>query len=161
VVFHVSHLGIGTVWGRILGEEGKMGSVTLDADAAKNQIALTLSAAQIDTHNQKRDDHLRSGDFFDAKQFPEISFTSTGWKAVDEKTAEVAGTLTLHGVSKPLTAKVVKVGAGKDPWGGERVGFDTSFTVKRSDFGMTTMLDNGGVGDEITVFVSIEAVKKK
>jgi polyisoprenoid-binding protein YceI len=160
VVFHVSHMNVATFWGRFVGEEGKMGTLTIDADASKNAIELMLPAESIDTHDKNRDKHLRGPDFFDASQFPELSFKSSSWKKIDDKKSEVSGNLTMHGVTKPVTVTVTKVGEGKGMKGEMRTGYDTSFTIKRSDFGMNFMVDNGGVGDEVTIFISVEAVKK-
>jgi polyisoprenoid-binding protein YceI len=77
---------------------------------------------------------------------------------VSEDTYEVAGDLALHGVTRPLTVKVQRTGSGKDPWGGFRIGFETTFTIKRSDFGMNFMME--GVGDEVRIILSIEGIRQ-
>lgn len=77
---------------------------------------------------------------------------------MEENKYEVNGDLTLHGVTRPLTAAALKTGEGKDHWGGYRIGFETAFVIKRSDFGMKHML--GGVGDQVLMTVSVEAIRK-
>jgi len=120
----------------------------------------------VDTGNAKRDEHLRGPDFFNAKEFPAISFKSTSLTATESDGADagkaytLAGDLTLMGVTKPITVQAVKLAEGKDPWGNFRIGFDTSFKIKRSDFGMTYGVDNGVVGDEVTIMLSFEGIKK-
>ncbi len=106
----------------------------------------------------KRDEHLRGPDFFNARQFPKITFKSDSVRPTGPDTYEVAGTLTLHGVSRPLTVTLKKIGAGKGPAGDQRVGVETGFTIKRSDFGMKNMLE--GVGDDVLLIVSLESAHK-
>jgi polyisoprenoid-binding protein YceI len=155
VHFKVRHFGVGNVWGRF---NQLTGSVAVnDADPAKSSIQVEVKTDSLDTGNQKRDQHLKGPDFFNVKQFPAISFKSKEVKKEGEA-YQVAGDLTLHGVTKPLTVKVERLGAGKDPMGGVRAGYETTFTVKRSEFGMSTMV--GPVGDEVQLTVSAEAVKK-
>lgn len=161
-LFRVGHLGVGYVWGRFVGEEGKMGTITLGSDDAKEHaVRVVLPVKSIDTQNAKRDEHLRSPDFFDVAKHPELIFASRSWSTRADGSYELAGTLSIHGQERPVTVIARKIGEGMDPWGGARVGFHTEFTVKRSDFGMTTMLENNGVGDEVTIYLSIEGVQEK
>lgn len=154
ISFKISHLKVSTVLGRF---NGPTGQLVLDTDAAKSAINVEVATENVDTGVAKRDDHLRSPDFFDAKKFPKISFVSKDLKQTPSG-LEVSGDLTLHGVTKPITVSLTKTGEGKDPWGGFRVGYETTFTVKRSDFGMNFM--QGGVGDEVALTFMFEAVKK-
>lgn len=155
-IFKVKHLGVSHTYGRF---NDVAGTIVFDAaNPAASKVEITIQAASVDTFNQKRDAHLASPDFFDSKQFTTLSFVSTAFKKVDELTYEVAGNFTLHGVTKPLTLNVVKVGEGKDPWGGYRIGFDATFTIKRSDFGMTKMLE--AVGDDVAITFATEAIKQ-
>ena len=117
-----------------------------------------MKVESIDTHNAKRDQHLKSPDFFNAKQFPAITFKSKQVKKSSKDTYEVTGDLTIHGVTRPVTVKVTNTGSGKDPMGANRIGFETIFTIKRSDFGMKFML--GPVSDEIRLIVSIEGIRQ-
>jgi polyisoprenoid-binding protein YceI len=155
-LFKVKHLGISYTHGRF---NDVRGSIHFDAaNPAASKVAITVQASSVDTHNEKRDAHLANPDFFDAKQFPELKFVSTEFKKAEGDTYAVTGDFTLHGVTKPLTISVTKIGEGKDPWGGYRIGFETTFTIKRSDFAMNKMLET--VGDEVTITFSIEATKK-
>jgi len=141
---------------------------TIQVDPAKpeaSSVELTVKTASVDTGEPKRDDHLRSPDFFEAAKFPEMTFKSTRVKSVDKDRYEVTGTFTLRGISKELTLPVTFLGFAKDPWGNEKAGFETSLTLNRKDFGMlwNKTLDAGGVflGDEVYVTVNIEANKQK
>ncbi len=156
VLFKVKHMDASWSYGRF-----KDFTVSFQADEAKpelSSVAFEVKAESIDTGNEKRDQHLRSPDFLNAKQFPLITFRSTAVKPLGKDAVEVTGDLTLHGVTKPITVKVVKVGTGKNPKGGELMGLETVFTIKRSDFGMTNMV--GPVGDEVTLTVAVEGAKK-
>jgi polyisoprenoid-binding protein YceI len=121
-------------------------------------VEISVKVDDIDTVNAKRDKHLKSHEFFDAKKYPLILFQSETFKKIGEGTYEVSGRLSFHGVTRPLTVEVEHIGSGKDPWGGYRAGFETSFKVKRSDFGMTHML--GGVGDEVRLSVNVEGIRQ-
>jgi polyisoprenoid-binding protein YceI len=156
VLFKVKHMGASWSHGRF-----NDFTVSLQAgDAGLSSVAFDVKAESIDTGNANRDKHLRSPDFLNSKQFPSISFRSTAAKAVDATTTEVTGDLSLHGVTKPVTVKVVKVGSGKGMKGEELVGYEATFTVKRSEHGMTNYLENGAVGDEVTVTVAVEGTRK-
>lgn len=156
VVFKISHLGFSNTFGRFNTVEG---SFTLDREAVeKSAVTVKIKSESIDTNDAKRDKHLRSPDFFNVKLHPEISFTSTGVKKLSDTEFEVAGNLLLNGVTKPLTLKLTKLGEGTDPGGNHRVGFDTTVVIKRSDFGMNYMV--GAIGDEVTLMISTEGVRK-
>jgi polyisoprenoid-binding protein YceI len=156
VVFRVKHMNTSHSWGRFNDIAGKF-SID-DSDPAQSQFAFTIKTASIDTNSAARDQHLKSPDFFNAVQFPTISFKSTGVTRASDGTYEVTGDLTLHGVTKPVRAKVVPTGTGKDMKGAPTAGIDASFIVKQSEFGMTKMV--GPIGDDVWVNVSIEGVKK-
>ena len=152
VNFKVSHLGVGYVWGRFDAPEG-----SFNTDEGKEAFEAKVATDKIDTGVAKRDQHLKSPDFFNAKQFPELTFKSTGVKKSGENQYEVNGDMTVHGVTKSITVNLTKTGEAKTQMG-ERAGFDGSFTIKRSDFGMSFM--PGAVGDEITVYVDMEGTKE-
>lgn len=156
VVFSITHLGVGTSWGRF---NRMSGSFTHDPEnEAASSVAITIDADSVDTANAKRDQHLRSPDFFDVKQFPEIRFVSKSVRPIAGGALDLTGDLTMHGVTKSITARADLVGAGKDPWGNHRRGYDMSFTVRRGDFGIDFM--PGGLGEDVKVNVSIEGVRK-
>lgn len=155
ISFMISHVGISNIHGRFNAFSGK---ITIDqADPAKSSFALSIPIKSIDTNNIKRDEHLRAPDYFNAKQFPIMSFQSTNVKAVDGG-YEVTGDLTLHGVTKPVTFtlrggdKVVEF-----PKKTMRIGFVSMLSIRRSDFGVNAELKL--LGDEIPIFIGIEAAK--
>jgi polyisoprenoid-binding protein YceI len=155
VLFKIRHLGVADYYGRFNGVEG---SVVVDGEnPAASSVSLTIDANSVDTNNDKRDQHIKSPDFLNAAQFPVITFESNAARLRDDGIYEVDGELSLHGVTKPMTVEVRPIGSGSDPWGGFRAGFHTSFEVKRSDFGMTYMLE--GLSDDIEIIVSSEVVR--
>ena len=155
-LFKINHLGVSNTIGRF---DEFSGTFSLDTkEPGKSALSLTIQTASVDSNVKKRDDHLRSPDFFDATTFPTMTFVGTTFKKVSDTVFEVTGNFTLHGVTRPLTLTVTKVGEGTDPWGGFRQGWSSSFTIKRSDYGMNFM--PGGIGDEVTVMVEIEGIKK-
>jgi polyisoprenoid-binding protein YceI len=155
-VFRVKHFNVAYFYGTFNTIEG---SLTWDQAApAASKVDITIQAASVDSRNEKRDAHLANPDFFDAKQFPVLKFAGSSFKALDAERYEVAGEFTMHGVTKPLTITVTKTGEGKDPKGDHRIGFETTFVVKRSDYGMDKMLAN--IGDEVTVIFSTEGIRK-
>jgi polyisoprenoid-binding protein YceI len=134
------------------------------ADLTTADILVTVDLSSIDTRNTDRDAHLRSADFFDVENFPKMTFQSTKITKTGDGEYNVTGDLTLHGVTKPETLSVTFEGAGKDPWGNEKVGFSGQGSIKRSDFGLTynAALETGGVliADEVKISLEIEAVKQ-
>jgi polyisoprenoid-binding protein YceI len=155
VVFRVKHMNTSHAWGRF---NDISGSFSIDpADATQSKMAFTIKAASVDTNNPARDNHLKGPDFFNAVQYPTISFTSES-VAKTAKGMEVKGSLTFHGVTKPISFYVVPTGTGKDMKGNPIAGIDANFVIKQSDFGITKMA--AAIGDEVNVFVSIEGVKK-
>jgi polyisoprenoid-binding protein YceI len=156
VIFKVNHMGVSNTYGRF---NEPSGTFSIDPDPANMSFETSVAVEKIDTGFAARDHHLKSADFFDAMQFPTITFKSTGVKKSGSNTYEVTGDLTLHGVTKSITVTVNEIGAAKvPPKGEERAGFETTFTVKRSDYGMNFM--PGMVGDEITLMVNTEGVKQ-
>jgi polyisoprenoid-binding protein YceI len=155
VVFKIQHVGISWIHGRFNDVSGEF---LIDKQApASSSFALTIKAASIDTNNAKRDEHLRSPDFFNVKQYPLLSFKSTSVKPV-EGGYEVAGDLTMHGVTKPVT---LVLHGGKEiefPKGKKRTGFSTAVKLKRTDFGMEKFV--GMLGDDVHVEAGVEAVEK-
>lgn len=146
--FEVGHLGISKMDGRF---NKIAGSYQLDA-SGNGTVKVEIPTSSIDTNHAERDKHLRGPDFFNAAQFPVISFE--GKKQNDQLT----GKLTMRGVTKPVTFKVQPVGAGKDPWGGYRSGFQATTTVKRSDFGINYM--PAGIPDEVSIKINVEGIKQ-
>jgi len=142
------------------------GTVTVDPARPESAVVeFTLKSASIDTDNEMRDKDLRGANFFEAEKFPEITFKSTGVKSTGKDKYDVAGTLTMHGVSKEVTLPVQFLGFGKDPWGNERAGFSIDVTLNRKDYGLiyNKTLDTGGalLGDDVAVSINLETTKKK
>lgn len=156
IIFRAKHMGVSYNYGRFNEFSGNL--AVDETDAANSMIELEVKAASVDTGDEKRDQHLRSPDFFDAKQFPVITFKSTEVKKVDEDTLEVTGDLKLHGVKKSVTVEVAITGKGKNQQGTALIGFETTFTIKRSEFGMDYGI--GAVSDDIRITVSVEGMKK-
>jgi len=159
VIFGISHLGYSYTYGRF---NKVSGGYQLDrANPAASQFQLVIDAASIDTNDPKRDEHLRGPDFFNAKQFPVISFQSARIvpKQSDRGTIyEVTGNLTIHGVTRQVTLPIQKQGEGKGPYGNYRTGFLCQTSLKRSEFGMTNMIPMAG--DEVAVTISFEGVRQ-
>ncbi|MCK6486133.1 MAG: YceI family protein [Phycisphaerae bacterium] len=155
VLFRVKHLNVSYFHGRFNDISGKF---AFSDDPSACMFDIQIKTDSVDTGNAKREQHLKSPDFFNAKQFPTMGFKSSEVKKSGDNTFDVTGSLTLHGVTKPLSVKLERIGSGKDPWGGYRTGFESVFTIKRSDFGMSTMPD--ALGDEVRVTVAVEGVRK-
>ena len=136
-------MGAGNVWGRF---NNPAGTVVMDADDAKSAINLTLKVADIDTANKQRDEHLKTADFFSAEQFPTITFVSKTIKKVDDKTWTVTGDLTIKGTTKSITVKLEKVGEATAQ-GQTRLGLETTFTIKRADYGVDALPQGVGIDD--------------
>ena len=156
VSFQADHAGVSRVHGRF---NQVSGSFTIDKDdPSKSSFELTIQTDSVDTNNKNRDNHLKSPDFFNAKQFPVITFKSTSVKATDGG-YEVQGDLTMHGQSKPVSF-VLK--GGKEvqfPPGVHRTGFTTDLSLKRTDFGMSEKMLKM-IADEALVSIAIEGTHK-
>jgi polyisoprenoid-binding protein YceI len=140
------------------------GTATLDgANPANSSAQVTISAASIDTRNAQRDEHLRSNDFLSMDEYPQITFSSTGARQVDDSTFELTGDLTIKGVTNPITIPFSFEGAAKDPFGNLRVGFEGAVTINRKDYGITwnAALETGGVlvSEKVTLEFELSAVK--
>ena len=156
MLFRVKHLGVGHIYGRF---NQYSGSFTFDPkNPADCKLEMEVKIDSIDSANADRDKHLKGPDFFNAKEFPTMSFKATRMKASDEKTYEVTGDLTIHGVTKQVTVKLERLGTGKDPRTGKpRTGWETVFTINRSDFGVKGFLP--AIGDEVRIIVAVEGVQ--
>ncbi len=134
------------------------------SDPSKSTVSVTIKTESIDTRNAQRDGHLRSNDFLDIPNHPEITFVSTSASQVDDQTFELTGDLTIKGVTKSVTIPFTFEGAAKDPFGNDRVGFEGSVAISRADFGITwnAALETGGVlvSDKIVLEFEVSAVKQ-
>lgn len=156
VVFKVKHANAAWFKGTFDQIEG---TVSLDpTKPAAGSVKLVIPVESVDTNDKKRDDHLKAADFFNYKENPEITFTSTKIAAKGDALA-VTGDLSMAGKTKSITIDVEKVGEGE--FYGKRVGYTTTFTIQRSDFGMTYGVENNALGDAITLMVDLELIQPK
>ncbi|MBI1289632.1 polyisoprenoid-binding protein [bacterium] len=155
VLFRVMHFNTTPFYGRF---NKISGSVKWDeANPAGSSIDLTIDAASVDTNNEKRDQHLRGADFFNASEFPAITFKSKSIEKVGD-VYKVSGPISFNGTTKDVTVEFTKTGEGADPWGGYRIGGEATFTLKRSEFGIKYMPN--ALGEDVKVIVAIEGIKK-
>lgn len=155
IVFKSNHGGFASSYGMFDEASGKF---TIDPQSVESsKFELTIKVDSIDTGNAKRDEHLKSPDFFNAKQFPTITFKSTS-VAKHEGGLKVVGELTLHGVTKPVTLILAGGKVGEFPPGVTRTGYDTTLTIKRSDFDMDKMIP--AIGDDVGILISFEGTKR-
>jgi polyisoprenoid-binding protein YceI len=160
--FSVRHMMVSTVKGSF---QTISGAVVLDeADLTNSSIEATIDTASITTRDEKRDEHLRSADFFEAAVFPTITFASTGITRRGGDDYDVAGNLTIKGVTRPVTLKTTFNGIGTSPWGTSVAGFEAHTEISRKDFGLewNVALETGGVlvGDKVKIHLEIEVIKQ-
>ena len=163
VGFSVRHMMITNVKGEFAKFEGEVQYNPKQPEASKASVSIDV--ASIATRDEKRDAHLRSADFFDAEQFPTITFQSRR-TTLKGSSLEVAGELSIHGKTRDVTLTVSDITEEHtDPWGNRRIGASATTKVKRSDFGMqwNGVLEAGGVlvGDEITIHIEVSLVRTK
>jgi polyisoprenoid-binding protein YceI len=160
--FTVRHMMITNVHG---GFKKVSGSVVYDAEnPANSSVNAEIDAASINTNEEQRDTHLRSGDFLDVDNFPTITFRSTKVEKSGDDESKVTGDLTIHGVTRPVVLNVEgPAPEGKDPWGNTRTGATATTKIKRSDFGLTwnAALETGGilVGDDLKIELDLSLIK--
>ena len=155
VIFSAHHAGAGYVFGRFNEFSGKF---VLDKDdLTHSTFEAEVKTASVDSGNAKRDGHLASPDWFNAKQYPTISFKSTKVEKVDDTTLNVTGDLMLHGVTKTVTVPMKLTGTGEFPAGTSRAGVMAEFDVKMSEYGIKGM--PGAVGDDVKMIVALEGTK--
>jgi polyisoprenoid-binding protein YceI len=161
-IFTIKHL-----VSRVSGRFGEFsGTLNLDQAApAQSSVEFTINASSITTDQPDRDKHLKSPDFFAVEQYPTITFASGKISPAGANKYNVDGTLTMRGVSKPVTLPVEFLGFGKDPRGNEVAGFTLETTLNRKDYGIlwNKALDAGGfvLADDVKIVINLEAVKKK
>ena len=140
------------------------GTVVVDAvDPSKSSVNVTVQVASVDTRNPDRDGHLRTNDFLDVANHPEITFVSTSAKLHGEDSVTLTGDLTIKGVTKSITLDFDYQGAATDPFGNQRLGFEGSHVISRQDYGITwnATLETGGVlvSDKITLEFDLSLIK--
>jgi polyisoprenoid-binding protein YceI len=159
--FSVRHLVIAKVRGQFSRWTGAV--VVPDGDFTKASVEAVIDASSIETGVADRDAHLKSADFFDVAQFPEMVFKATR-VAPEGDDLRVVGELTIRGITREVTLEVEQLGQVKDPWGNDRVAFSAKTAIDRKDFGLTwnQVLETGGlaVGDRINLEIEVEAVRQ-
>lgn len=157
IQFQIKHLGFSWLVGRFNTFAGEFSYYEANPGAAS--VSVTIDTASIDSNHAERDKHLRDEEFLDVEKYPQARFVSTAYRDLGDGKGELRGELTLHGVTRPLTIQVAQIGAGDDPWGGYRRGFEgrTRFTL--ADFGIKR--DLGPASREVELWLGIEGVRKK
>jgi len=157
VIFKIEHLGVSSFFGRF---NDVSGSFLLDRENPdQSRVEIVVKYKSVDTNASRRDRHLKSPDFFNADEFPTITFTSTSVTPGEGDTFKVDGKFTLLGTTRPLSVTLNWIGEGdRGAQFGYRGGFDTTFTIKRSDFGMDWHPEL--LGDDVTLFVGIEGQRR-
>jgi polyisoprenoid-binding protein YceI len=164
VGFSIRHLMVSNVKGNF---DKFSGTVDLDdKNITASKVTATIDASSIDTRVQKRDDHLRSPDFFDVAKYPEITFVSKRWSRASNGKLKVSGDLTMHGVTRAVVLDVAPFSKeSRDPWGNTRRGTTATATINRKDFGIdwNKSLDTGGlmIGDQVEISLEIEMTLSK
>ena len=161
--FKIKHLMITNVPGSFKKFEGEVETEGEDFNTAA--IRLKADMDSISTNNEQRDAHLRSAEFFDVEQYPDLNFEST---RIDKEDAEhfiLHGNLTIKGITHPVRLNLEYNGISQDPWGGERAGFSVRGQIRRTDFGMhfNSVLDTGGIGlsEEVKINAEMQLVKQQ
>jgi polyisoprenoid-binding protein YceI len=156
ISFKIKHLGYSWLLG---GFNDFGGSFSYDSAKPENsKIAVVIETDSIDSNHAERDKHLKGDDFLDVKKYPKASFTSKQFDVQDETHAIVTGDFILHGVSKEISFPVEKVGEGKDPWGGYRVGFTGKTNLKLADYGISYNL--GPASTHVEIELNVEGIRQ-
>jgi polyisoprenoid-binding protein YceI len=162
VGFKVKHLMISNVSGSFKETAGQV--ITVGEDFSTAKISLSANTASVFTDATDRDAHLKSADFFDAEKYPNLTFEGNGLKNLGDDMYELTGTLTIKGVSKPVTLTVEKGGLMTDPWGNVKAGFSVSGKINRKEFGLNwnAALETGGVlvSEEVKLLAEVQFAKQ-
>ncbi|MDZ4788769.1 MAG: YceI family protein [Blastochloris sp.] len=156
IEFKIRHLGISWVTGSFAEFSGT--TVFDEEKPESSSVSVTVKATSVDTRNTKRDTHLRSADFFNIEKFPELTFKSNKVEKLTNNEFKVTGDFTLHGVTKPLVFTLTGTALVDGMQGEKRRGGETTFTIKRSDFGMSSSL--GPVGDDVQITLAFSGIKQ-
>ena len=154
--FKVQHLGYSWLTGRFDKFEGKFNYDAKDVSASK--IELTIDTTSVNTNHAEREKHLKSDDFLEVSKFASATFVSSSVTDKGDGKLEIKGSLTMHGISKDLTIDAVKIGEGKDPWGGYRAGFSGTTEITMKDFGIK--MDLGPASAKVFFDLHIEGVRQ-
>ena len=162
IEFRVKHMMISNIKGQF--QEFDITLNVPNNDLTNASAEAVVNTASVDTKNSQRDDHLRSGDFFDSEKFPKITFKSTKFEKVDDEDYKLTGDLSIQDTTKSIVLNVEYGGIAADPWGNQKAGFSFNGKIKRSEFGLTwnAALETGGVmvSDEVRINGEIQFVVK-
>lgn len=156
IQFKISHLGYSWLLGRFNDFDGKFSYD--EKKPGESKVEVTINTKSVDSNHAERDKHLRGSDFLEVSKFPQAKFVSTGYKEGANGQAKMTGKFTLHGVTKDIVIDVTKIGAGKDPWGGYRRGFEGKTRIALKDYGITKNL--GPASAELDLLLNIEGIKQ-
>jgi polyisoprenoid-binding protein YceI len=161
IVFKVKHLVISTVTGRFNEFEGSL--TTTKDDFSDAVIKFAAKTASVDTSNKQRDEHLRSDDFFNASQYPELSFASDKFEKISDNQYKMSGKMQIRDITKAITLDVELGGVAQDPYGNTKAGFEVSGKINRKDFGLqwgaVTEAGSVVVGDEVRLQLNVQLAK--
>lgn len=161
VWFAVKHMMFATVKGQFPGVSGQL--VLDERDLSQSEVSVQLDAATIDTRNEGRDTHLRSADFFDVENHPQLTFVSRSVEDRGGSQYRITGDLTIRGTTREVVLDAEETGRGKDPWGQEKIGFTAQTRIDRKDYGLTwnQALEAGGVlvSDEVKITIDVQAIR--
>jgi len=158
IQFKIKHLGYSWLLGSFKKFDGSF--VYDEAKPSNNSAVVDIDVNSLDTNHAERNKHLRSGDFFNVATFPKATFVSTSYKDLGNGKGIMTGKLTLRGVTKSIQLDVMQIGAGKDPWGGYRRGFEARTTLHLSDYKMLKSAMLGAVAENVELYMSIEGVRQ-
>lgn len=154
IIYRIRHFGLANFYGRILAPDGEF---RLDEDdLGSSFVNIIIDIKRMDAGNDQRDAFLLSPDFFNVREYPKATFKSKSVRKIAEGAYEATGEFTMRGVTKPLTVKIEQFATGDFPGFGHRAGFETTFTIKRTDFGMQAYLKDGTLGDEVQITAAIQ-----
>lgn len=156
IQFKINHLGYSWLLGRFNTFEGTFSYDENNPQSASVNVIIDTSS--IDSNHAERDRHLRSDDFLNVSRYPQSTFVSTGFEPDGQDGGILRGEFTLHGVTRDIEFPVTHVGAGEDPWGGQRRGFEGSYTFRLADYGID--YDLGPEAEEVEIYLSIEGVQQ-
>lgn len=156
IQFKINHLGYSWLLGRFNTFEG---TFSYDENSPEDaSVNVVIDTRSIDSNHAERDRHLRSDDFLNVSRYPQATFSSTGFEPDGQGGGVLSGEFTLHGVTQEIEFPITQVGAGQDPWGGQRRGFEGTYTFRLADYGID--YDLGPESEEIEIYLSIEGIQQ-
>lgn len=156
IQFKISHLGYSMLLGEFTDFDGTF--VVDPADPTASKVDVTIETKSVHSNHGERDKHLRGADFLNVKKFPKATFVSTKVEPTGDDTAKVHGDFSLNGMTKSIVLDMKHIGAGDDPWGGYRRGFEGTTSLTLADFGINYNL--GPASKVVEIYVSIEGIRQ-